>query len=242
MMNQTNIKMLTKKNAITLNSSFVSFCANLKLQSDLFIWLVNQTIMETDKIVPTVTNLADRQRFIEAKRNLVNAAARFVTVGKAFNANPTSTNHKQVEDADRILHACHNQLTSLIKQHLGIGPTENQSKKKERLLAQMIQSARTLTAWQHRLAEVRSYIETFDQAFADCVTAIAGVIQNLIPMQHQLELLLKVEQLTQLGGDLIANDLLNATIDPNILLDRWQVFWDSLKVVLAHTTRILKQA
>lgn len=68
-------------------------------------------------------------------------------LGKAFNANPTSTNHKQVEDADRILHACHNQLTSLIKQHLGIGPTENQSKKKERLLAQMIQSARTLTAW-----------------------------------------------------------------------------------------------
>lgn len=131
-------------------------------------------------------------------------------LGKAFNANPTSTNHKQVEDADRILHACHNQLTSLIKQHLGIGPTENQSKKKERLLAQMIQSARTLTAWyvvashraitqlrkavltsdyrhrQHRLAEVRSYIETFDQAFADCVTAIAGVIQDLIPMQVSL--------------------------------------------------------
>jgi hypothetical protein len=89
MMNQTNIKMLTKKNAITLNSSFVSFCANLKLQSDLFIWLVNQTIMETDKIVPTVTNLADRQRFIEAKRNLVNAAARFVTVGE-------SRNHKAI--------------------------------------------------------------------------------------------------------------------------------------------------
>jgi hypothetical protein len=51
--------------------------------------IVNQTIMETDKIVPTVTNLADRQRFIEAKRNLVNAAARFVTVGE-------SRNHKAI--------------------------------------------------------------------------------------------------------------------------------------------------
>eukprot|EP00029_Vermamoeba_vermiformis_P009581 TRINITY_DN4821_c0_g1_i1.p1 TRINITY_DN4821_c0_g1~~TRINITY_DN4821_c0_g1_i1.p1 ORF type:complete len:240 (-),score=17.10 TRINITY_DN4821_c0_g1_i1:120-839(-) len=203
--------------------------------------IVNQTIMETDKIVPTVGNLADRQRFIEAKRNLVNAAARFVTSGKSFNANPTSANHKQVEDADRILHACHNQLTLLIKQHLGVGPTESQSKKKERLLAQMIQSARTLTAWQHRLGEVRTYIETFDQVFADCVTAIAGVIQDLIPLQFQLELLLKVEELTHLGGDLITNDLLNSAIDPNILSERWQMFWDSLKAVLAHTTRILKQ-
>lgn len=45
--------------------------------------------METDKIVPTVANLADRQRFIEAKRNLVNAAARFVTSGELNTSNRT---------------------------------------------------------------------------------------------------------------------------------------------------------
>lgn len=60
-------------------------------------------------------------------------------------------------------------------------------------------------------------------------------------LQNQLELLLKVEELTHLGGDLIANDLMNPSIDSNIILERWQSFWDSLKVVLAHTTRILKQ-
>ncbi len=51
------------------------------LQSDLVGLKVNQTVEETDKIVPVVANLAERQRFIDAKRNLVNAAAGFVTAG-----------------------------------------------------------------------------------------------------------------------------------------------------------------
>jgi hypothetical protein len=36
---------------------------------------------------------------------------------------------------------------------------------------------------QNRLSDVRTYIETFDQAFADCITAIAGVIQDVVPLQ-----------------------------------------------------------
>lgn len=90
MMNQTNIKLLTKKKRHYLKFQLCIILCQFKIAIlILFIWLVNQTIMETDKIVPTVTNLADRQRFIEAKRNLVNAAARFVTVGE-------SRNHKAI--------------------------------------------------------------------------------------------------------------------------------------------------
>jgi len=210
------------------------------------VQIVNATLSAADEEIHSTNNPQRKEALINQKRTTVNACARFITIGKEYERDPSESKQKAMKEADAVLHATHQQLVDMLKSKdlatvnphtVSVSPNitwEEFVQRRDSKIAELTSSARAVLVWQSKTEDMKTDPVPFSQAVAAFLEVVVSIAKEYIfRPEIQLEVLRQVEAISTLTTE-ITEIYQQKSWDENksTLLLKTQQFWESFRVVL----------